>query len=150
MIFRKADQNDIEQLAMFRRLQLRDEGLTPDPDAASLKDFARFIREKMDSGELVEWVAEEDGKIIATAAVLFMEFPPVFNDPTGMRGYITNMYTDDEYRGQGIAGKLLEIMDDEARARGVTRMTLHASVLGKKAYVKSGYKETDLLMEKYI
>jgi GNAT superfamily N-acetyltransferase len=105
----------------------------------------------MRSGELVEWVAvDTEGKIIATAAILFMDFPPAFDNPAGIRGYITNMYTDDRFRGQGIAGVLLKKLEQEAEDRGVRKLTLHASALGRKAYIKSGYCETDVLMEKVL
>jgi membrane protein involved in colicin uptake len=43
-----------------------------------------------------------------------------------------------------------ERMEQEAEDRGVRKLTLHASALGRKAYIKSGYCETDVLMEKVL
>ena len=40
---------------------------------------------------------EDDGKIIATAGILFIEFTPGFHCRNGIRGYITDMYTAPEY-----------------------------------------------------
>ena len=60
------------------------------------------------------------------------------------------MYTIHEYRGQGIAGKLLEKLEEEAKTRGITRLVLHASEIGKKAYVKNEFKETETVMQKDI
>lgn len=149
MIFRKADYDDIERLAEIRKIQLQDEGQKPDVD---MDDNLRgFFDEKMRSGDLIEWVAEDDhGGIIATAAILFMDFPPAFTNPIGRRGYITNMYTADEYRGRGIAGKLMQKLEEEAKDQGISMLVLHASVMGRKAYVKSGFKETEVVMEKTI
>ena len=104
----------------------------------------------MGSGELIEWVAEDEGRIIATAAIVFMDFPPSFNNKTGRTGYVGNVYTADAYRGKGIAGQLLEKLEEEARARGITRLLLHASEVGRKAYLKSGYYDVDYEMEKDI
>ena len=105
----------------------------------------------MKSGELVEWVAEEDDRrIIATAAVAFMDFPPTFANPSGKKGYITNMYTADKYRGRGIAGTLLKKLEQEARERGISNLVLHASKMGRKAYVKSGFSERQVVMEKKV
>ena len=149
MIFRRAEIEDVVRLIELRKLQLQDEGQTPDVDIDQKLDI--FFKQKMQSGELVEWVAEDDtGRIIATAAVLFIEFPPGFTNPTGKKGYITNMYTADEYRGQGIAGLLLMKIERESKERGITNLMLHASEMGRKAYVKSGFRERQVVMEKKI
>lgn len=147
--FRKAGPEDIEQLAVIRKIQLQDEG----QEANSLMDeeLLRFFREKMAGGELIEWVAEgADGRMIATAAILFIDFPPAFTNPGGKKGYITNMYTADAYRGRGIAGQLMEKLEQEAAARSITKLILFASEMGRKAYIKSGFEETNVLMEKDI
>ena len=149
MIFRRAEIEDVVRLIELRKLQLQDEGQTPDVDIDQKLDI--FFKQKMQSGELVEWVAEDEtGRIIATAAVLFIEFPPGFTNPTGKKGYITNMYTADEYRGQGIAGLLLMKIERESKERGITNLMLHASEMGRKAYVKSGFRERQVVMEKKI
>ena len=148
MIFRKADLSDIDILAEIRKKQIQDEGQKPDTDID--EDLRRFFREKMSSGELIEWVAETEEGIIATAAIMFMDYPPAFTNPTGRKGYVCNMYTADEYRGRGIAAELIAKLEDEARERGLTTLVLHASVMGRKAYAKTGYHETDLVMEKHI
>ena len=133
MIFRKAVLDDIAQLAGIRKIQLQDEGQKPDVDMDD--NLREFFDEKMRSGDLIEWVAEDDsGRIIATAAILF----------------ITNMYTADAYRGRGIAGKLMQKLEAEAKDQGISMLVLHASVMGRKAYVKSGFKETEVVMEKTI
>ena len=148
MEFRRAELKDIDQLAAIRKKQLTDEGQTPDVDMD--RELARYFTEKMESGELVEWVAEEDGEIVATAAIVFMDMPPAFTNPTGRKGYVANMYTAEAYRGRGLAGKMMELLEQEARDRGVDQLMLHASKMGRKAYVKSGFRETDTLMEKKI
>ena len=148
MIFRQAGLNDIEQLAEIRKKQIQDEGQEPDTDID--EDLRRFFSEKMKSGELIEWVAEDEGRIIATAAIMFMDYPPAYTNPTGRKAYIANMYTADEYRGQGLAGALMEKLEEEAEKRGLTTMVLHASVMGRKTYAKYGYHETDTVMEKHI
>ena len=149
LVFRKASQSDMDQLARIRMKQLRDEGQTEDTDIHG--EIVRYLSDKMTSGELIEWVAEDlNGEIAATAAIVFMELPPSFNNTLGIKGYITNMYTKDEYRGRGLAGLLMEKLEQEALDRGITKLFLHASVMGRRAYAKVGYAETDLLMEKTL
>ena len=148
MIFRTAELKDIAEISEIRKRQIQDEGQTPDIDID--EDLHRYFEKYMKSGELIEWVAEEDGRIIATAAIVFMDYPPSFRNKTGRTGYVGNVYTADEYRGRGIAGQLLEKVEDEAKKRGVTMLLLHASEAGRKAYLKSGYEDIDYEMEKII
>jgi len=148
MIFRTATLEDINEISEIRKRQIQDEGQTPDIDID--EDLYKYFEKYMGSGELIEWVAEDEGKIIATAAIVFMDFPPSFNNKTGRTGYVGNVYTADAYRGKGIAGQLLEKLEEEARARGITRLLLHASEVGRKAYLKSGYYDVDYEMEKDI
>ena len=149
MKLRKANLEDIAVISEIRKKQLQDEGQKPSVNMDN--ELHQFFLDKMSSGDLIEWVAEDDdGSIIATSAIIFMDFPPSFTNPSGKRGYVANMYTSDEYRGQGIAGQLLERLEKEARERGVEMLFLHASELGRKAYVKSGFTETDTFMEKLI
>ena len=121
------------------------------------EDLRRFFNEKMRSGELIEWVAETEdgeespdskGRIIATGAVMFMDYPPAFTNPTGRKAYVCYMYTADEYRGQGIASEIMNKLEGEARRRGLTKLVLHASKMGRIAYARNGFEETDLVMEK--
>ena len=148
ILFRKATINDIVQISELRKKQLQDEGQKPSINMD--EELHQFFKDKMSSGDLIEWIAEDSNGIIATSAIIFMDFPPSFTNPTGKRGYIANMYTSDEYRGQGIAGRLLEYLEKEAQARGVEMLFLHASEMGRRAYVKSGFSETDTFMEKLI
>jgi len=148
MIFRTASLEDIHEISEIRKKQIQDEGQTPDIDID--EDLRRYFEKYMKSGELIEWVAEEDGRIIATAAIMFMDFPPSFRNKTGRTGYVGNVYTADEYRGRGIAGQLLDKLEQEARKRGITMLLLHASEAGRRAYLKSGYEDIDYEMEKRI
>ena len=148
MLFRRAELSDIKEISEIRKKQIQDEGQTPDIDID--EDLYKYFEKYMGSGELIEWVAEDEGRIIATAAIVFMDFPPSFNNKTGRTGYVGNVYTADAYRGKGIAGQLLEKLEEEAKQRGITRLLLHASEAGRKAYLKSGYIDVDYEMEKDI
>lgn len=149
MIIRRAEFHDIEKLVLMRKMQIKEEGQTINPLIDN--ELYSFFLKKMETNELVEWVAVDDlGDIIATAAIMFMDFPPTFSNISGKRGYITNMYTSNKYRGRGIAGLLLDKIEKEAIDRGVSHFVLHASDMGRKSYKKNGYKETLAVMEKIL
>lgn len=137
MNFRKAAAADIPVLIQLRKKQLVDESQTPDRDIDGA--LRRFFEDGLATGDLVQWVAEEDGAVVATGGVLFLLFPPSFKFVDGRRGYVTNMYTDPAFRGRGIAAEILRRLAEEARAAGVCRLLLSSSDLGLSVYQKAGF-----------
>ena len=145
MTFRKAVTNDILALCSLRIQQLKDEGI---PQSNSInEELVRYFEQWLDTDQFVEFVKEESGKLIASGAIIFFPFPPTFTNPKGVRGYITNMYTDPLYRGQGIASDILKLLIEEARTRGVTRLFLSASKYGRPVYEKHGFEPSESWME---
>ncbi|MEJ9307065.1 GNAT family N-acetyltransferase [Priestia megaterium] len=145
MKFRKATVNEIDQLIYLRKKQLVDEGIEPNQEIdTELKEF--FIN-KMSDGSLVEWIVEDNEEIIATGAIICYEFPPTYTNKSGKKAYITNMYTKESYRGQGIATKLLTKLVAEAKTAGIIKIWLGASKLGRPVYKKFGFKEANEWLE---
>ena len=145
MNYRICTKKDIPVMCEMRKQQLIQSGIDPKTDIDA--ELYRFFTDKLDDGSLVEWMLEENGKVIATAGILFIEFPPSYRNPTGVRGYITNMYTAPEYREKGIASSMLEKLIEEARKRSVFRICLRASEMGKSVYKQFGFEESDRWME---
>ncbi|MEC1069667.1 GNAT family N-acetyltransferase [Priestia megaterium] len=145
MKFRKATVNEIDQLIYLRKKQLVDEGIEPNQEIDT--ELKEFFTNKMSDGSLVEWVVEDNNEIIATGAIVFFEFPPTYTNKSGKKAYVTNMYTKESYRGQGIATKLLTKLVAEAKTAGIIKIWLGASKLGRPVYKKFGFKETDEWLE---
>jgi GNAT superfamily N-acetyltransferase len=143
--FRKATVNEIDQLIYLRKKQLVDEGIEPNQEIDT--ELKEFFTNKMSDGSLVEWIVEDNEEIIATGAIIFYEFPPTYTNKSGKKAYITNMYTKESYRGQGIATKLLTKLVAEAKTAGIIKIWLGASKLGRPVYKKFGFKETDGWLE---
>lgn len=145
MKFRKATVNEIDQLIYLRKKQLVDEGIEPNQEIDT--ELKEFFTNKMSDGSLVEWIVEDNDEIIATGAIVFYEFPPTYTNKSGKKAYITNMYTKESYRGQGIATKLLTKLVAEAKTAGIIKIWLGASKLGRPVYKKFGFKEADEWLE---
>ena len=141
MTYRLANTEDIPEMCRIRNLQLTDEG---DEIAVDIdKEMEEFFRRKLEDGSLVQFMLEEDGKTIATAGILFIELTPSFSCRTGVRGYVTDMYTSPEYRGRGIATAMLGKLRDIAAERNVTRLMLGASIYGRPVYKKFGFMDLE-------
>lgn len=68
----------------------------------------------------------------------------------GLEAYILNMYTIPQYRGKGLARKLLENCIEECKKIGVKRIWLHASDDGTPLYKKMGFTFKNSEMELFI
>jgi len=143
--FRKATIMDMDDLIGLRKKQLVDEGIEPNIDIdAELQDF---FNNKLSDGSMIQWLVEEKDEIIACGAMIIYEFPPTYTNKSGKKAYITNMYTKENYRGQGIATHLLTKLVDAAKDSGITKIWLGASKLGRPVYKKFGFQETDEWLE---
>ncbi|EEM13613.1 MULTISPECIES: GNAT family N-acetyltransferase [Bacillus] len=145
MKFRKATINEIDKLIYLRKKQLVDEGIEPNQNIDT--ELKEFFTNKMNDGSLIEWIVEDNEEMIATGAIIFYEFPPTYTNKSGKKAYITNMYTKENYRGKGIATKLLTKLVAEAKTAGITKIWLGASKLGRPVYKRFGFKETDEWLE---
>ena len=143
--YRRAVREDIPSLMEIRKRQLLDEGQVPDTKIDN--ELLNYFTRQFDHGNLIEWIGEEDGEIKAAAAIAFLEFPPAFSNPSGVKGYITNMYTAPDFRGKGIAAGMLDRLVNEARMRGVSTILLAASRMGAPVYSKYGFQRADEWME---
>lgn len=148
MLSRIATASDIDQLVDLRQRQLIDEGQTAEELIET--ELHHFFAKHFGNETLVQWVIEEQDQIIATAGVLFYEFPPSFMNKSGLRAYVTNVFTDPAYRGQGFAPALLNRLVVEAKRRNVRKLFLESSTIGKPVYQKYGFIENDSWMELWV
>lgn len=148
MNYRKANIDDINCLVELRKKQLIDEGCYSDNDID--EELEQFFSAGITNNTLAVWLAMEEEYIIGTAGVCYFQYPPSFTNPTGKIAYITNVYTRDEYRKQGVATQLLELVMEEIKTEDCKFARLHASEQGKGLYEKIGFADAQGFMSKKI
>lgn len=148
MDYRKANIEDVKHLVELRKRQLIDEGCYSDKNIDD--ELERYFSTGISNEDLIVWIATEDESIIGTAGVCFFQYPPTYSNTSGKIAYITNVYTRDEYRKQGIATKLLELVVEEIKNKGCKFARLHASSQGKKLYERFGFVDVEGFMSKRI
>ena len=94
------------------------------------------------NGDHITVLVIDNGEVIGCASMSFMRIMPTFSHPTGKRAHLMNVYTRSEYRRQGIARKMVEILIDETWKRGATEISLDATTMGRPLYVSLGFKPT--------
>jgi ribosomal protein S18 acetylase RimI-like enzyme len=94
------------------------------------------------NGDHVTVLAIDGGEVIGCASMSFMWIMPTFSHPTGRRAHLMNVYTRNEYRRQGIARKMVEMLIDATWAKGATEISLDATVMGRPLYESLGFKNS--------
>ena len=143
--YRKLAYEDIDTFIEMRIDQLREEGATEDFDLRpALYDY---YKRHMADGTFVSWIAVDGDKIVGTSGMSFVEKPPYFGCPSGRIGLLSSMYTDNNYRRQGIAKTLLSKVIDEARAYGCGTVQITASDMGVLLYTDFGFEKNGNFMQ---
>lgn len=145
IVYKKLTETDLNTFIKMRINQLREEGAKEDIDLTpALKDY--YSRHMAD-GTFVSWLAFDGDKIIGTSGMSFVEKPPYFGCPSGRIGLLSSMYTNPEYRRQGIAKELLDRVINEAKAYGCGTVQITASDMGVKLYTSYGFKHNENFMQ---
>ncbi len=141
LIFKKAGLDDLETLVRIRIEVLRDANrLSADADMSAVEsESAMFCREALRDGTTVAYLVYDSGRFAGTGAVCFYRVMPTYHNPTGKKAYIMNMYTVPGCRRRGIAFQVLDRLVREAKARGVSHITLEATEEGRPLYEKYGF-----------
>jgi ribosomal protein S18 acetylase RimI-like enzyme len=140
---RLATEADAELISEQRRQMFVDSGQGDETRLKEVTDnFIPWVRERLSDGRYVGWLTAEDGREVAGAGMLLMDFPPHWMDPEPVRAYLLNVYVVPEFRGRGLARELLELALNDARGRGIKVVSLHASTFGRPLYERNGFKST--------
>lgn len=143
--YRKLETKDLDEFIRLRIGQLREEGATEDIELkpALLDYYNRHLAD----GTFVSYLAVDGDKIIGTSGMSFVEKPPYFGCPSGRIGLLSSMYTDPNYRRQGIAKKLLSLVVDAARDYGCGTVQITASDMGVLLYTDFGFVKNGNFMQ---
>ena len=142
LIFDKANLNDIPELIRLRIAYMID-------DFGSICDYERQCMEEQLPGyferklgkELIAFVARAEGRLVAAAYLLIIEKPANPYLPNGLDAEVLSVYTENEYRGQGICTQLMRNMIAYARENKICRIDLMATDEGYPIYKKIGFED---------
>ncbi len=147
---RVAGPEDAALISGHRHRMFVDSGQADDARMATvIADFEPWVRARLSVGSYVGWLtspAAEPERVLAGTGLLLMDFPPHFLDAGAMRGYLLNFYVEPEWRGHGLAYRLLRTAVEETRRRGIAVVSLHASVFGRPLYERNGFKDSNEML----
>jgi ribosomal protein S18 acetylase RimI-like enzyme len=134
---------DFATLVEFRLAMFRDMGWTDEARLSELAPrYAAYLREHFSAGDFTGWIAEKDGRPVASVGLLWERVPPTVRNLSGRQAYVLGLYVIPEARRQGIARSLLDRAVAHARDFGADVVSLHYSPDGQDLYRKYGFVES--------
>ena len=140
---RRADSSDIELLTTMR-LEMRRERETAKleiPADEFETSVREFFKKTIADGSFISFIAFCDDEPAACSGLSIQPLPPSYSEPHGLRGYVTNMFTRRQWRGMGLATKLLDDIVSYCKSIGCDSIDLNASDAGRPVYLKYGFTE---------
>ncbi len=103
-----------------------------------------WVAQAITDGKYIGWLTEDDGKVVAGAGLLLLDWPPHPLDPRSThRGYLLNVYVEPGYRRRHLASNLIELALAEARRRGIRVVALHSTDEARRLYEATGFRTTN-------
>lgn len=147
--YKKATMKDVDELVRTRIIVLRVANKLSDDVDMSLveKESYAYYKRALKMGEHIAYLVYDNGKFIGAGGVSFYQVMPTYHNSTGKKAYIMNMYTNPEYRRQGIAYHTLDLLIKDAREQGISQIALEATDMGRYLYERYGFVEMENEME---
>ena len=143
---RMATVDDAPIVVHHRRAMFFDMGYT-DPAALGAMDasFLPYVSQSLVDETYRGWLAHtSDGRVVAGSGLIVHAWPsrPVV-PAQSRRAYVLNVYTEPDYRGRGIARRIMTEIVEWCRVQGFSSISLHASIFGRPLYESMGFEPTN-------
>lgn len=154
MKLRKANTGDIETLVLHRRMMFLDinfERYSINGNAGLEKTdcmYRDYLSRGIPSGQTIGVVIEDEGTIVASGCISFVEWP---SEPLYMSNkvcHIHSVYTTPSERKKGYARMIMTEIEKHCKNAGQRVLILWASSGGKPLYFDMGYEEVPSCMMK--
>jgi GNAT superfamily N-acetyltransferase len=154
MEYRLAVPEDLPVLAELRweNRQVKESGLELKPvsKAEFIQVCQRFLLEAFSSGRWYIWVAAEGNELVSHIYVQMIEKVPRPSSFQPCFGYITNVYTQPNWRGKGVGANLMESVIAWAKEEGFEMLVLWPSQESIDFYQRAGFNNQTEVMELHL
>ncbi|MDQ7027983.1 MAG: GNAT family N-acetyltransferase [Anaerolineae bacterium] len=138
--FRLATADDVDSMVYHRHAMFAEMGLGDEETLSRMNtDFRVWALDHLANETFWTWFACDGDKIVCGAGIYRLDWAPGPTDGYLPRAYIYNVYTETDYRKQGIARRLMEHVLNDLRERGIRTVGLHASDFARSLYEKLNF-----------
>ena len=144
IVFDVATKADINELVRLRIAYMIDDfgGISDHEKECMEKQLPDYFNRKL-GDELVAFVAKDNNRIVSVAYLHIIEMPANSILLNGLYGEVLSVYTEPEYRGNGLCTTLMKNLIAYGEKRGLGRVDLSATKEGYPIYAKIGFAEKE-------
>ena len=144
ILYCEATKEDINELIRMRIAYMIDDfgSITEEERKGMETQLPDYFARKLGT-ELIAFIAKDEGKIVSAAYLHIIEMPANSVLLNGLYGEVLSVYTEPNYRGQGICTKLINNLVEYGRRIGLGRIDLSATDEGYPIYAKIGFKDKE-------
>ena len=140
LTYRKGTAQELELLVSTRMEAM--EAMHGVAMTAELADSIRdYYRQALVDESHVAYLVFDGERFVGCGGITFYQDMPTRANPSGRVANIMNIYTHSDYRRQGIALQMVELLVLEARRHGAGMVTLDATDMGRPVYEKYGFTQ---------
>lgn len=143
--YRIATIDDLPALADLRSaLWAEDAHDPPIVDRAEYRrELARLVAPRLEHGELVAWVAADDGTLVASMFITRVPKVPKPSKLVDSYGYVSGVFTQTTHRNQGIGSELLRRVQAWALEQDLEFLVLWPSERSVPFYARAGFQPNE-------
>lgn len=152
MKVRKTVNEDIDLLIKIRMEYLSSEkGVSSSEEVQDIRTkLKEYLTKHLNNG-FIAIIAEDENEVLATAFMSIVERPPIIAFSSYLVGTVYNVFTYPQYRGKGIATKVMTELLSEAKLLGVAAVDLMSTENGKTLYKNLGFRVSNYTsMNKFL
>jgi GNAT superfamily N-acetyltransferase len=148
---REAAPSESAIILHHRRSMFRDMGEGTVEELDRMVELGRpWLAQALADRSYRHWLAlGVSGRVVGGGGVLLCSWPPSPHFPCVQRAVILNVYTEPEFRKQGIARQIMQAILGWIQERGFGAVNLHASQEGRPLYEKLGFEATNEMRLKF-
>jgi GNAT superfamily N-acetyltransferase len=108
------------------------------------------VRPRIERGRYIGWFAIDEDVVVAGAGAVLLDWGPTRANPGGEMARIVNVFTEEAFRGKGIARDLLEAVVHQCETVGVREFNLAATPQGRDLYRSLGFVDYPAEMRRRV
>ncbi len=141
---RRAGLRDLDVLVHQRRAMWIDLGVRDHSrHERADKIYRRWADTRLRNHQLIAWLVQSrDGRVAGGGCLWLQPIQPNPKRADMLQPYLLSMYTEPEFRRQGVASMVVSKALEWCRKKGYGRLMLHASEMGRSVYKKFGFRRT--------
>jgi ribosomal protein S18 acetylase RimI-like enzyme len=135
--------DDLSLICRHREEMFRDAGRSDEVLAVMTANFQAWLLPRLKDGSYFGYLLCEKDRPIAGIGMMLIDWPPHPSHPMqDKRGYVLNVFVEEEFRRRGLARELMKLAEADFARRKIQFAVLHATEKGQSLYKKMGWNGT--------